>query len=218
MLLPLAEVLRVSVVEILNGKKMEQNEVRTASDVAIVNTMKKFKQKLILGVMSVLILVAVLLAIYPVYKYISTVSINDTEALEQKANQYIGTLNTRDEDVGLELIKYKQKGEYLVALMRNEHQIAAVVFTRDRLFSQRFSPTGMSCSNKLGNISFHCFGENGLTANIFYGVDIDSSISKYRFEYCGVEYVCPVEKGTILDIFLDINEGFTNAHGIELLE
>jgi nicotinamidase-related amidase len=94
----------------------------------------------------------------------------------------------------------------------------AVVFTRDRLFSQRFSPTGMSCSNKLGNISFHCFGENGLTANIFYGVDIDSSISKYRFEYCGVEYVCPVEKGTILDIFLDINEGFTNAHGIELLE
>lgn len=49
-LIPLAETLDVSVVEILNGKRMEQVELQMEADVAIVDTMKKSKKKIIISV------------------------------------------------------------------------------------------------------------------------------------------------------------------------
>ena len=77
MLLPLAEVLGVSVTEILKGERINQQEIGTKSNEMIVMTLKKSKLKVLIAVISVFALLIGLICSYPAYHYFSTISEHD---------------------------------------------------------------------------------------------------------------------------------------------
>ena len=215
-LLPLAEVLEVSVVEILNGKRMEQVEMQAESDFAIVDTMKKSKKKIVCSVIAAVVLVLLLISLIPAYHYFSSISINDTDALAKKAYEDCGiNFENVEENAVLKTVK---TGDYLVLLIENNSYMTDVVFRRNEMFRDRYEICLSGSGESKGKIGVSAFGEDGKAINILYGVDLPDNYTKYSFRYRSYQYICPIEDGIVLDVFVDESGSFTNASHIELLE
>ena len=88
MLLPLSEVLGVSVTEILKGERICEEEIHTASNEMIVKTLKKSKSKVMIAAISVLVVLIGLICSYPAYHYFSTISEKDSEEVREQAILY----------------------------------------------------------------------------------------------------------------------------------
>ena len=184
-LLPLSDALEVSVVEILNGERLEEKEVQEKSNITIIETMQKSRRKLFIGIVSVVILVLFMISLYPLHQFCTTVSIEDKAGIEIMANDYFSHF---DKNSYLKLVQYEQKGDYLAALMQHENGIALVVFEKNHLFSDRYSPSsGKGPACEFGEVALHCFGENGLTVNVFFGVNISDEFREYSFRYRNVK-------------------------------
>ena len=211
-LIPLAEALEVSVVEILKGKKMEKEEVQNVSDTTIVETMKESRNNVLKGIVCAVVVLFLLFSIYPIYQFCTTVSVKDEAGVEKMANDYLNRYT-------MKMVQCVQKGDYLAVLLENESGNAVVLFRRNRIFKERyeiFSRTGPECD--FGKIELHCIGQNGITINVFFGTKIPEEFSQYKFGYRGTEVLCPIENQTVLDVFLDVNESFSNAYDIELIK
>ena len=89
---PLAKELGVSVVEILQGEKVEEENFPAVSDKVVVKTMKKDKQKLrrsvTIAVSTVILVIYLLMLSYPAYHYFTTVPVNDKKAVIKEISKY----------------------------------------------------------------------------------------------------------------------------------
>ena len=208
-LIPLAETLEVSVVEILNGKQMEQVELQMEADVAIVDTMKKSKKKIIISVICAVAVVLVLFSLVPAYHYFSTVSGDTASLLED-----VYASNSEENRV----LKMVEKGDYIVLLLESPGNISCAIYRRDEMFRDRYWISMGPTNRPKGELMMSAFGEDGLAVNVFYGAELPSQYTKYTFAYRNYQYICPIEEGIVLDVFIEASGDFTHAYDIELLE
>lgn len=212
-LVPLADVLGVSVVEILNGKRMASVELQAESDYAIVDTMKKSKKKMIICVICTILIVLFLFSLVPAYHYFSTISGN-MDALIEDAYAFSGSQNYEENRV----LKTIEKGDYIALFIESPQSVSCVIYRQDEIFEDRYSISmGSPCSEK-GIMHISASGENGLALNVLYGADLPPEYSKYTFKYQGCQYICPIENGYAFDFFIEASGYFSHAYDLELLQ
>lgn len=224
---PLAKELGVSVVEILQGEKIKEENFPTVSDEVVVTTMKKDKKKLrraVIIAVSIMLSILLLLQInFYCYHYFITIPKDDISAIEKEATEYIGrSAKIYDDDFQSgKIIKYVEKGKYHFALVEGinksgEKRISMCIFETDNVFTKRIEAIGGSIGlNYTPNeISHYCSGEGVsmlgcVNFNVFYGYDMQES--EYSFYYRGVKYTVPIEDGIFLHPFVDVDSNWTNA-------
>lgn len=95
--------------------------------------------------------------------------------------------------------------------------VICAVYRRDEIFEDRYWISVGPSNREKGELTMSAFGEDGLSINVLYGVELPSKYTKYTFGYRNYQYICPIEDGVVLDVFIDVG-GFTNAYEIEMLE
>lgn len=205
LLVPLAEVLGVTVTEILKGEKLKEKKLNDASNEIIVKTMKQSKKRIICAAAVMLIIISVLLSLYPAHHFFTSVDANDTRAIEKMANDYF---RTDDED--MVIIKSVQKGDYYAFLMQSEKETKLRLFRTDEIFKNRIFVSGGSGGDGVEGdvVHLYCTGENRMNISIFYGYDIKND--KYTYTYKGVKCTNTVENNTVLDMFVEVDDTWTH--------
>ena len=161
---PLARELGVSVVEILQGEKIEEENFPAVSDKVVVKTMKKDKQKLRRAVTAtisaVVILVYLIMLSYPAYHYFTTIPINDVEAIEKVATEYVG--KNHDGEGNMKIVKGVTKGRYHFFLLegsnKGEKIISLCLFETDDVYKDRISNTAGSIGREYKPNWVECHG------------------------------------------------------------
>ncbi|MBO5937465.1 MAG: helix-turn-helix transcriptional regulator [Clostridia bacterium] len=224
---PLARELGVSVVEILQGEKIEEENFPAVSDEVVVTTMKKDKKKLkraVIIAVSIMLSILVFLQInFYCYHYFTTIPENDITAIEKQATEYIKDFSNiyEYEFHNGKIVKSVEKGKYHFYLIEgtneiNEKRIYLCIFRNDDVFKKRIEVIGgsLGISYSPNEIHHHCSGEGSdygcVNFNVFYGYDMQES--EYSFYYRGVKYTVPIEDGIFLHPFVDIDSNWTNAN------
>ncbi len=203
MLLPLSEVLGVSVTEILKGERICQEEIHTASNEIIVKTLKKSKLKVLFAVILVLIILLGLICSYPAYHYFSTISENDFQSVREQAILY-------SENEEIDCIAITQNSDKIAYLFTDDENSYMLLYERDKLFENRIEHiggTGGSLKSEYG-VGLYCFGSNGETVFVMFGANLDAD--RYSFSYQGTEHTRKINDGYVLDVFIDKDYSFTN--------
>lgn len=207
LLTALSETLGVTVVEILNGKKIEKEKLSAVSDEVIVKTIKKEKHKhkrllTISAIVMVFIALASVLS-YPVYQVFNSVTIDNEAAIVKQQ----GPFDETKED--MKIVRAVKKGDFYFYLLQNENRVDLKIFEKNKLFDNRmdyFGGTGCTESNELGQ---YCCGTGNSTMNVFFGYGMTDT--EYSYTYRGVKCTKQIEDETVLDVLIDINDSFTNA-------
>ena len=206
LLIPLAETLGVTVAEILKGEKLPEEEIQTASDEIIVKTIHKSRKSILCTVLSLICVVTIVFASFPAYYFFTSVNVNDTGAIEKKANDYFRT----DEERDMKIIKSVQKGDYYAFLLQSESETKLRIFTRNRIFKNRISVLGGSGGGGVEGDTVHlyCTGEYGMTISVFYGYDL--SAAQYSYIYKGTRCTKEIEDNTVLDMFVAVDDEWSH--------
>jgi len=178
--------------------------------------MNKSKKKILISVICAVAIVLFLLSLIPAYNYVSTISSNDMDALTEKAFESSGMSFQQYE--GNQVLKTVKKGDYLVFLIQNSGYMTDVVFRKNEIFQDRYELCMGGSGQQKGKMSVSTFGDNEMTINVLCGVDLPSQYMKYAFGYRNYQYICPIEDGVVLDVFIDAGGGFTNPYDIQMLE
>ena len=76
------------------------------------------------------------------------------------------------------------------------------VYDRDRLFRDRWRGGGGKPSLKAGTLGSWNFGNPREAVIVFCGGDLPEEAAYYTFQNSGITYICPIENGRVLDLFL----------------
>ncbi len=202
MLLPLSEVLGVSVTEILKGERICKEEINTASNEIIVKTMKNSKSKVMIAAISVLVILIGLICSYPAYHYFSTISENDFQSIREQAISY----SENEEINSIAITQNSDKLAYLFADDENSHML---LYERNKLFQNRIEYIGMTSSSESEfGMGLYCMGSDGETVFVMFGANLDAD--QYSFSYQGTEHIRKINDGYVLDVFIDKDYSFTN--------
>lgn len=121
---------------------------------------------------------------------------NDREKLAAQAADYLGYEE-------LEIVKIAQRGDYMAALCHSpEGEWALCVYQRDRLFRDRWEACGGKWIIPAGELRSWNAGVMGDAILVFCGAELPEEVCWYTFQNSGITYTCPVEDGTVLDIFI----------------
>lgn len=216
---PLARELGVSVIEILQGEKVEEENFPTVSDEVVVTTMKKDKKRLkkavVITISVMLSLVALGLMHYYGYHYFNSVSADDIEAIEKTATEYVGTYH--DGEDNMKIVKAVKKESYYFYLLegrnKGEKFMSLAIFRINDAFKERitFNTGSIGEYYKPNTIEQSCIGDwidgNQITVNAFYGYDMTDT--EYIYYYRGIKSVKTIEDGIFLDAFIDINDSWS---------
>ena len=212
LLVSLTEILGVSVVEILQGEKIKQENFSQVSDEVIVKTIKKSNQKhkhIIMITVSIFMLLILLCAIhFPAYHFFNSAPADDEAAITKQAQQYIAK-SWNNEAEEMKIVKSLKKREFYFFLLQGKDGIAMVYFERDELFDNRISVAGAGGSGEPNEIGLYCFGHNGITINVFFGYDMTDR--EYSYYYRGVKCTKAIEDKILLDVLIDIDDTWTHA-------
>ena len=202
MLLPLSEVLGVSVTEILKGERICEEEIHTASNEVIVNTLKKSKIKVLVAIILVLIILVGLICSYPAYHYFSTIEDNDFWEIEEQAISLF-------ENEEINCIAITQNSDKIAYLFADDESSYMVLYERNKLFENRLNYIGATSSSKSEfGMGLYCIGSNGETVFVMFGANLDAD--QYSFSYQGTEHIRKIEYDYVLDVFIDKDYSFTN--------
>ena len=206
LLTPLADALGVTVVEILQGEKIETESLPEVSDEIVVRTMKNGNQKLKRSIFIVIIVMLFLIFVsvlsYPAYHFFNSVPIDNENSILKQSNEVGGAKD-------LEIIKTVKKGDYFFYLFQGENEVFLRIFERDKIFQNRISCWGGGSSVNPNEIAQYCCGMDGVTINVFYGFGMTDK--EYSYYYRGVKSTKAIEDEFVLDVLIDINDSFTNA-------
>lgn len=205
MLMPLAEILNVSVAEILNGEKLSEKKLTDASDEIIVKSLKKSKSKIILIIILALIAVIGAIGSKPAYHYFSTVIEEDFTSIQRQAEKVFRTDN-------LEFVARSEKSNKIAYLFSDNKKSYIMLYEKDEIFENRISLELSHSSSCQYGVDFTCYGYNGETVFVMYNANVPDKMTEYKFEFRGNQYVCPIEEDYILDIFIDKDSAFTNPN------
>lgn len=155
--------------------------------------------------------IAVLVAGYCSFHWLSTADGNDLDALARQAANYLNY----DE---LSIEKVEQRGNYLAALCRDpEGSWSLCEFDRDHLFENRWRANGGKLKIEDGTASSWNYGSpQGEAVLIFCGGNIPDEACWYEFQNSNITYTCPVENKMILDIFIIPDSHNINGYPILL--
>lgn len=214
MLIPLAETLDVSVVEILKGEKVEMGNFTNVSDETVVNTMKTGRRKIIVAVMlSVVVMLSLssfCMASYFGYHYMKSIPVEDDEIIEKTTEIWLRHPSTSKYISGeAEIVKRDKKGDYFLYLLRYDDSVVLSIFRRNKIFKDRISYLGGTSTKEKNTVQVYSGGESNLTINAFIGYGMTDK--SYTYRYRGVISTKAVEGEYILDALIDINDGFSNA-------
>ena len=202
MLLPLSEVLGVSVTEILKGERICEEEIHTASNEVIVMTLKKSKVKIMVAIILVLIILIGLICSYPAYHYFSTISEKNFEEVREQAILY-------SENEEIECIAITQNSDKIAYLFADEESSYMLLYERNRLFEKRLDYVGATSSSKSEyGMGLYCTGSHGETIFVMFGANLDAD--RYSFNYQGTEHIRKINNNYVLDVFVDKDYSFTN--------
>lgn len=196
MLIPLAEVLGVSVTEILNGEKISEEKIPTASNEIIVKTLKKSKSKKLLALILAMVLLISIYVSYPIYEYTNSISANDDYAIKSTFRDVLEMENAFQYACS----KFTIKADYIAYLYHDNEKAYMVFFQENKLFKGRMDFVGGTSADisELGLYSMSWYGEN---INIFFGSEITAK--KYAFIYDDVEHVVTINDDDFIDIYID---------------
>ncbi len=196
MLIPLADTLGVSVTEILNGEKISEEKIPTASNEIIVKSLKKSKSKKILALILALALLLSIFVSYPIYQYTNSIAVNDDYAIKVIFRDMMGMENVFQYACS----KYELQGDYIAYLYHDNEKAYMVFFQQNELFKSRMNCVGGTSADisELGLYSMCWYGEN---INIFFGSEVTAK--KYAFIYDGVKHIVPIDDDDFIDIFIN---------------
>lgn len=191
---------------------VEESYFRTEEPEVVIVSKNRHIQNL-KAVLTAVIIIVVMVSAMLLFGWIGTVSENDTLGLARQAADYLGY----DE---LEIIETTRRGDYLAALCKDPNgNWCMCVFDRDDLFNDRWVANGGKKSMDTGEIESWNYGSpNREAVLIFCGGDLPEDMKWYSFENAGIEYTCSVENGTVLDVFIILDNTNINGHPIPLDE
>ncbi|MBR5201696.1 MAG: helix-turn-helix transcriptional regulator [Clostridia bacterium] len=203
MLIPLADVLGISVTEILKGERICNDESRIALNEIIVLTLKKSKLKVMIAISLLLVVFIGLICSYPAYHYFSTISENDFEKVRAQAVSFF-------ENEEIDCIAITQNSDKIAYLFADDENSYMLLYERNKLFKNRIENIGASggpLKSEFG-LGLYCFGTNGETIIVMFGAKLDAD--RYSFSYQGTEHIRKIKDGYVLDVFIDKDYSFTN--------
>lgn len=185
--------------------KTEEPEVVIVSKNRHINILK--------AVLTGIIIIVLMVFSILFFRWIGTVAEDDTAGLARQAADYLGY----DE---LEIIETSRRGDYLAALCKDPNSNWCMcVFDRDDLFDDRWVANGGKKSMDQGEIESWNYGSpKGEAVLVFCGGNLSDAIHWYRFENSGIEYTCSVDGGTVLDIFIILDNNNINGYAVPLDE
>ena len=204
---PLAEVLGLSVSELLSGKRLTAEELPKTAGGQIVESMRKNVRMVWRGVLAVLLFLAIVVGVNVGYHWFTSVPETDTDALTKQAAEYL--LKPRraftpeaDPDT-LRIVELERKGDYLAALCTDDWgHWCMCVYDRDKMFKDRWRGGGGKPRLNAGELGSWNFGTNHEAVIIFCGGDLPEEAAYYTFRNSGITYTCPIEERQVLDVFL----------------
>ncbi len=207
LLTSLSEILDVTIVEILQGEKIETEKFPVVSDEVVVRTMKndniKLKRSVLVVVIIMLALVLISALSYPAYQFFNSVPIdNETGIVKQE-----GVFDEAGEN--MEIVKIVKKGNFYFYLLQGENRAYLKIFEKNKVFENRITLLGGSACSEPNEIAQYCCGMGYNTINVFFGYDMTDTV--YSYNYRGVKCTKPIDDEFVLDVLIDINDSFTNA-------
>ena len=211
MLIPLAEELGVSVTEILNGEKISEKEISTASNEIIVKTLKKTKSKKILALILALVLLISIFVSYPIYEYTNSIAVNDDFAIKVIFRDVLDVENVFQYACS----KYEVQGEYTAYLYHDDEKAHMAFFKQNDLFETRMEFVGGTSVDisELGLYSTRWCDEN---INIFFGAETDAK--RYKFTIKDVDYYVPIYDEDFVNIFVEKSNPYYHATDFMFVE
>ena len=212
LLVPLSELLGVSVIEILSGRRIEKESYPVVGDEVIVETMKVDKRKkrlsVVVSVAVTLFIIMLAASSYPAYHFFTSVPIDDESAILEESERYAEHFEEVGEE--MEIVKSLKKGDYFFYLLQSENRTSLRVFERNKIFKNRISLRGGTLSREPNKIEVYSTGGPGpINMNVFFGYGMTDK--QYYFYYRGTTTTVPVEDELVLDVLLDIDDSFSYA-------
>ena len=220
---PLAEVLGLSVSELLSGKRLTAEELPKTAGGQIVESMRKNVRMVWRGVLAVLLFLAIVVGVNVGYHWFTSVPETDTDALTKQAAEYL--LKPRraftpeaDPDT-LRIVELERKGDYLAALCTDDWgNWCMCVYDRDKMFKDRWRGGGGKPRLNAGELGSWNFGTNHEAVIIFCGGDLPEEAAYYTFRNSGITYTCPIEERQVLDVFLLPDTSDISSNPEELMD
>lgn len=209
---PLAQVLGLSVSELLSGRELTAEELPKVADDQIVTSLRSNNRMLWKGVLRT-VLALVILAVLHVgfvlgYHFFTSVNVNELSDLERAAEE---------QWPGFYAVKTQKRGDFAAVLMRNDDgHIRMCVYERDDIFEKRWGGGFGKPSVRSGELSSWNYGspEDGAVI-IICGSDLLEDAAYYTFRNNGTMYLRPVDE-FVLDIFV-IPDGVSDINAVPIL-
>ncbi len=210
---PLARELNVSVIEILQGERIKEEDFPAVSDKVVVKTMKKDKQKLrravFIAAAVVMSLVFMAVLSYPAYHYFTTVPLGDEDAVLEEISKYWAEREGKDYH-DFKIVKAEKKATFYFYLFTDGEKAYMSYCEQDSLFENRISYQGGSAVSKPNEVGLYGCGHNYLTFNVFFGYGMTDT--EYSYYYRGVKSTKPIEDEYFIDVLIDVNDNYTWAN------
>lgn len=207
LLAPLSEALGVTVIELLQGEKIETENFPSVSDAVVVRTMKndnkKLKRAVFIAVIIMFFLVSISLLSYPMYHLFNSVPIENEEAIIKETRSF------DEENENIEIVKTVKKGDFYFYLLQGENRAYMKIGQKDKVFDNRITIWGGTGCSEPNEIAQYCCGIGYVTINVFFGYGMTDT--EYSYNYRGVKCTKPIDDEFVLDVVIDINDSFTNA-------
>lgn len=221
---PLAEVLGLTVSELLSGRELTAEELPKAAGEQIMESMQE-RDRILKGFAAALVMIAALAGIFLGYHYLTTATEADPARLEELAAAYLGRFQDAGEDGfdydALEIVETERRGDYLAALcVDGAGNWCICVYDRNSIFSDRWMANGSATGMRDGRVSSWNFGDpQGNAVIVMAGWDLPRDIGGYSFKIDDVTYTCSnVIAGMFLDLFILPDSGDVAFTELELLD
>ncbi len=228
LLIPLSEILAVTVTEILKGEKISTEVLPEASNEVIVKAIKEkkhiSKRFLLIAGIIIFVLICLKALSYPASHFLNSVTPNDDIDISEKTEQYIDNyyeeehksmgkpgeyIETYGENgENLKIIKRVEKDDLYFFLMQSETRKVMAIFEKDKIFNGRIYLSNFHDFTEHPDKIFHWIGdtnprskEEGKTFDVHYGYDIKDK--EYDYTYHGVRYTKKIENGIVFEVFVD---------------
>ena len=211
LLTSLAEVLNVSVVEILNGEKISKEEISNVSDEIVVKSLKKSKSKKFIALILTLVLLIGILVSYPIYEYTNSIAVNDFYSIASVIKHRLGAENIFQYACS----KIEVQGDYTAYLYHDEEKAYMVFFEQNELFKTRMEFVG-GTSADLSELGLYSTGGYGENINIFFGAETNAK--GYKFSIKDVDYSVPIYDEDFVNIFVEKSNPYYHAANFEFTE
>ena len=210
---PLAEVLGLSVSELLSGRELTAEELPRTAGSLLVESLRRQWRMAWRGAAGTVLVLALLAAGWAGYHYGTSASEFDEEGLARNAARYLGRENA------IRVVETERRGDYLAALCTDDRgNWCMCVYDRDSIFRDRWRGGGGKPTLKSGALGSWNFGNPREAVIVLCGGDLPEEAAYYTFQNSGITYTCPIKNGRVLDLFVLPDTADIVSHKLELLD